>query len=300
MTYARHTPSEQLQASSLKPVSSVDGFDRLILFRDYPPTLSMSVFGRYSTTGWSQAVLLPRVYVQEPEDGIQEFDLVAAAPSGLVLQIEVPMTAEITMKMPKWARGVRVYSAKNQIEQLFPAQLEPMSDAVDIGAGDDTETMLLDGKAVGYDSALMEVEESSFTFLRSAQTCSEFQLASLNIPETKTEWEVRCILKDPFSGKCLTKTKVPIIYRRTSKLRLVARVCYPSGQAVEADVKDCAQQAIIAGVAVGVLTSGNLAAAAAALKSYLVACLETKLGKVLDDIAVDLRREKTAGEWKKL
>jgi hypothetical protein len=46
-----------------------------------------------------------------------------------------------------------------------------------------------------------------------------------------------------------------------------------------------------------VLTSGNLAAAAAALKAYLIACLEAKLG---EGLSVDIRREKIVGPWKKI
>lgn len=131
-------------------------------------------------------------------------------------------------------------------------------------------------------------------------SCRQFGLASINIPETKTTFEIRCLANNPFTGKCIAKTKVPIIYRRTSKLTLLAQVCVPDDIEIKNKLVDCIKQAIAVGIVTDVLTSGNLAAAAAVLKAYLVACLKAKFGEAVDDITVTLRREKALGVWKKL
>lgn len=291
-----------IQTNIPEQVYSVQGITNLVLMRTAPPTLYMRAVGLARTTGFTQVTLEPRIYTTPPLDGIQEFDLVAHAPAGISLPVLTPVSAEVEMLLPDWAKGVRITAASNDVEQLFPVPLEAMTETS--FTEDDKAAfnfLATDGTAADYDSLLIEeFEESSFTVLRSGQECDEFLLASVPFPETKTEWEVRCVLKDPFSGKCVVKTKVPIVYTRTSKTRLIARICYPSGKAVEAHLKDCVTQAIVAGVAVGVVTSGNLAAAAAALKSYLITCLKVKVGEAIDDLSVDIRREKITGEWKKL
>lgn len=288
---------------SAESISSVLEIANLVLFRTYPPTLSMQVNGLVSSSGWSDPKLVPFEHVTPPEDGIQEFDFVAMPPKDSYLTVMTPVSTSVLWPgVPDWARGVRVRAKLNAVEALFPSKAEEVfsPDAED-GEDDGFATEgLIEGQEMPSDPAHVTEAEGEFVPRIERLSCRNFRLASVNIPETKTEFEVRCVLKDPLSGKCIVKTKVPIIYRRTSKLTLLAQVCVPDDSEVENELTDCVRQAIAAGIIAGVVTSGNLAAAAAALKTYLAACLKAKLGKAVADISVTLRREKVPGPWKKI
>ncbi len=75
--------------------------------------LLLDVSGMVPTSGWSQARLAPRFGTREPVDGLWEFDFVARAPSGLVVDVAQWMGATVTVGRPDWCRGVRVYAATN-------------------------------------------------------------------------------------------------------------------------------------------------------------------------------------------
>jgi len=264
-----------------------------------PPDLLVSAEGLVRSTGYGNARLIPREYVRPPSDGVLELDFVADPPTGIVLYMLSPVTANVMVPdLPDWVRGVRIIAETNVVEQMFPEPLQRPA-AMDGEAGDD-DAMLIGEAADGSatESLLLE-EEEGFVLLRTEGTsCHNFLLVSTNIPEVKTEWRIKCVVKDPFSGKCVVKTKVPQLFRRTSKLRLMARVCVPDGNDIWDELRDCIEQAIVAGLLASLVTSGNLAVGAATLKKYLLACLKSKLGDLVLDIDVDLRREKIAGTWK--
>lgn len=277
--------------ASPSAILSVTAINTLVKLRIVPPTLLMHVTGVVSSSGWTGIVLTPRVYVTPPDDGILEFDLVGTPPSGIALQMVIPVSAEISMPLDLWVEGVRVIASNNVIEATFAATQQPLFDTqAFVPAGFIPEDQAFDPLL------LAEVEESAAISARDGETCADFVLASSNIPEFKTEFEVKCVVPKPFSSGCLVQTKVPVLYRRTSKQQLVARVCYPNGQSIEQHLKDCVTEAVIAGVAVGVLTSGNLPAAGAALQGQLILCLKRKLGTSVS-ISVGLKREKVAGNW---
>jgi len=281
-------------------IHTVDEITDLLLFRTTPPTLFVKARGMVSTTGWSDAQLVPQTYVTPPADGILELEFVAVPPSSIVLQLLTNIGAEaIVPDLPDWVQGVRIKAQENDIEQNFPS----VSNSTDTGifsvTDSDEQYSLAPPHSENEVVPLLLTEEEGF-FLPATEglSCRSFRVASVKIPETKTEWVLKCVVKDPFSGKCLVKTKVPVIYTRISTIHLLVRVCVPDDAEAWEAIKDCVTQAIVAGIAVGVVTSGNLAAAAAALKAYLVACLKSKLGQAVSDIRVDLRREKVAGPWK--
>ncbi|MCK9689388.1 hypothetical protein [Scleromatobacter humisilvae] len=88
----------------------------LRLFRFDAPggtKLLLDVTGMVPTSGWSQARLVPRFGAREPVDGLWEFDFVARAPSGLVVDVPQWTGATLTVGRPDWCRGVRVYAATN-------------------------------------------------------------------------------------------------------------------------------------------------------------------------------------------
>ncbi|OED49252.1 hypothetical protein AB838_07785 [Rhodobacteraceae bacterium (ex Bugula neritina AB1)] len=290
--------------SAQKPVFSVSEILDITLFRTIPARLFVRAGGEVNSSGWSNGVLVPRVYVTPPADCIQEFDFLAAAPSGAVFWALSPILGEGWLEeLPDWAIGIRVIAETNAAEGPFPMAAAPLSEA-DANATSATACEGLQLTAshdkIAPEPLLIESAEGYFGTSPQGAVCFEFQLASLNIPETKTILENRCIANNPFNGECIANAKMPVQYHRTSKLRLMARICVPNGEEAFDQIKDCAQQAVIAGVAIGVVSTGNLAAAAAALKSYLTACLKATAGDAFGYISADLRREKIPGAWKRL
>lgn len=93
-----------------------------------PPNLVIDAQGEVPTSGWTSPRLSIYVYIQPPADGIQDFDFIATAPSGIVLQVISPISAQTTLQdidvenywgpgMP--LKGIRVHSASNKIEVVF-------------------------------------------------------------------------------------------------------------------------------------------------------------------------------------
>lgn len=281
-------------------VLEVTALKSVDIIKSNPPSLHVSADGYVTTSGWTCGMLMPREYVTPPADGIQEFDFVATPPDGIVLQVISKISASgVLPEMPAWVRGVRVVTATNKIDFAFIAA-ETLFDGAEIAAADDTDAALLvktvSGKEV--EPVLATEIEGALQEARAGQSCRSFTIASVNFPEVKTEWKIKCVLKNPFNDKCITKTKVPVLYRRTSKITLYAQVCVPSDDVLWDAVKDCVEKAVIAGIAVGVVTSGNLAAASAALKAFLISCLKGKFGNIINDIDVNLSRRKVPGAWK--
>lgn len=93
--------------------------------RSRPPRLIVSVQGRVTTTGWTNARLEPWVYVMPPADGLQDLDLVATPPSGPAGQALMPIVAGTSFWLPDWCKGVRVHASANSMESFVPG-LEPV------------------------------------------------------------------------------------------------------------------------------------------------------------------------------
>lgn len=284
-------------------IYSVLSFTDVDIIKTNPPALFVAAVGLVNTSGWSNPVLIPRTYVNPPADGIQEFDFFATPPSGIVLPYFARISGNAVLPdFPDWVRGVRVVSATNEVEYLFPNSELLFGDVEKAAQEIDGEAEFI-ATTVSGDSVepiFAEDIDGEIYPARAGTSCRSYTLGSINIPEVKTEWEIKCILKNPFNGKCITKTKVPVLYRRTSKLTLIAQVCLPTDDAVWDAVKDCVEKAVIAGVAVGVISQGNLAAAAAALKAFLISCLKAKLGDLVNEVDVTLSRRKIPGKWKRV
>lgn len=281
-----------------KLIYEVTAITGLSWTKKLPPDLLVSVDGVARSSGYSNARLIPQQLDTPTSDGVLEFEFVADPPIGIVRPVLSSIMADATvLDLPNWVRGVRIIAETNIVEQLFPEAVEkPAALAAEDPGDAEFIEETSDGTAI--ESLLLEDEEGFFLHQLEGTSCHDFLLASTNIPEVKTEWRIKCVVKDPFSGKCLVKTKVPQLFRRTSKLRLLARVCVPDGNDILDEVRDCVEQAIAAGLLASLVSGGNLAAGAATLKSYLLACLKRKLGDLVKDIDVDLRREKIAGAWK--
>ena len=124
----------------------------------------------------------------------------------------------------------------------------------------------------------------------------EYVMLSTNWPEIKTEWPVKCVAKA--FGDCVLKTKVPRLYRRTSKLQVVAIVTMPNEDRLIDDVEEC----IFSGSVAGLLTGYSIGAelGVAAFKTALEACLVVKGYAAADDVDVDLKERKKPGRWKRI
>jgi len=84
-----------------------------------PPLLMVTAAGQVNSTGWSDGKLIPWVYVDQPADGIQDFDFVATAPSGEVLWVMRPIVGEGTIELADWIKGVRIHASSNKIEVML-------------------------------------------------------------------------------------------------------------------------------------------------------------------------------------
>ena len=101
----------------------------LAVIKTNPPKLQINALGMVRTSGWKNPTLKPRVYIQEPPDGIWEFDFVADPPTGIALQIVSPIGCSYLYEgdFSKW-NGVRIISETNSVEKKFGEALA-MSDS---------------------------------------------------------------------------------------------------------------------------------------------------------------------------
>jgi hypothetical protein len=76
--------------------------------------LFVAAMGTVPTSGWSHGQLSPRYPLVPPEDGIWEFDFVADAPHGIVLDVVLPITAVTIQGCPDWVKGVRIIARDNE------------------------------------------------------------------------------------------------------------------------------------------------------------------------------------------
>ena len=77
------------------------------------PMLLVQALGEVPTSHWSDIRLAPRYAPAEPPDGLMEFDFMARAPSGRVLDCSLKVTASILIACPAWLGSVKVYAATN-------------------------------------------------------------------------------------------------------------------------------------------------------------------------------------------
>ena len=145
----------------------------------------------------------------------------------------------------------------------------------------------------------IQVEETDgFSVAADKKKCYEMVVLSAKVwPEVKTEYPIKCVLS--VFGKCRIKTKVPVAYKRISRLELVVRVCVPTEDDIKDAIEECIKGAVLAGVITS-LSAGTVAATATALKVYLQGCLVAKGIKAEDDISVDASIRKKPGRWSRV
>jgi hypothetical protein len=78
-----------------------------------PPNLTVTATGQVSSGGFTKPTLLRATYVTPPEDGIQDYFLVAVPPSGPAIQVISEVKASDTWKgfrkEAPWIKGIRVH-----------------------------------------------------------------------------------------------------------------------------------------------------------------------------------------------
>lgn len=287
---------------TLEKVLQANAITKVLFNKRKPLLVVVEAEGTVSSSGWSNGQLVPRVYVKPPADGIQDFDFLAEKPTGIVLWVLSAITGHGEIEMAPWMRGVRIHGQHNSVEHRFFGRCKPLYELAVLD--DEKAASTKSDKEADKEEAEVEYSEAfsdigdEETFEHVATRCHSFDLLTIsNFPEVKTEWQNKCILR--IGGKCRASAKVPVLYRRTSRLALSVKICWPSEDDIIRAVEDCAKQAVAAGVLAGLIT-GSLQAAAAALKGYLISCLKSKGIGFADDISVGLQQVKRPGPWKRV
>lgn len=72
--------------------------------------------GFVPTSGWSNIQLSPTYYVLPPADGVWQLTMSGDAPSGIALQVVLPVSAGRMFPAPDWLKGVSVNGVKATFE----------------------------------------------------------------------------------------------------------------------------------------------------------------------------------------
>lgn len=87
-----------------------------------PPELVVTVRAQTPTPGYTNVRLVRALYKSPPEDGIQDYFLLATPPTGIVIQVLGRTQAQdIWADYPKWLKGVRVHGVGEGVKvQMLP------------------------------------------------------------------------------------------------------------------------------------------------------------------------------------
>jgi hypothetical protein len=82
-----------------------------------PPELVVSVRAQTPTPEYTNVRLLRAAYKTPPEDGIQDYFLLATPPDGIVTQVLSRTAAQdVWSDFPKWLKGVRVHGVGDGVK----------------------------------------------------------------------------------------------------------------------------------------------------------------------------------------
>jgi hypothetical protein len=93
----------------------------IITLKSQPPLYKVKTQGLVPTSGWTNAHLAPRFYIDPPADGILDFDFVADPPTDTVLMVISPIDATTILSgLSPAIVGIRVHAANGKpIERKF-------------------------------------------------------------------------------------------------------------------------------------------------------------------------------------
>lgn len=89
------------------------------ILKSEPPQITINAKGEVPTTGWTNGKLNQYLTFVEPTDGIMSFGFTATKPTGTVAQHISIIEASVTVEMPKWMKGYRIYTATKPYEVIF-------------------------------------------------------------------------------------------------------------------------------------------------------------------------------------
>jgi len=92
----------------------------LKILKSNPPQLSISAFGSVPTSGWSNAELVPFMYIDPPLDGIYDFTFMAIRPTDVAAQVITKIEAGYVVNpLSDTLKGVRVHAKENNIVAML-------------------------------------------------------------------------------------------------------------------------------------------------------------------------------------
>ncbi len=107
-------------------ISSITAVD-IALAKSLPPKIIVTATGTVPTSGWTKPELSQWFYIRAPDDGIQDFDFVAQAPTGPALERISPIEGVTMLEADpsnywgsgKPLKGVRIHSQTNSVQELL-------------------------------------------------------------------------------------------------------------------------------------------------------------------------------------
>ncbi|MEZ5534582.1 MAG: hypothetical protein R3F02_03060 [Thiolinea sp.] len=72
-----------------------------------------------TSSGWSKLQLMPFVYVRQPDDGVQDYGLVAQQPEGVTMPVMSSLSGDMTILRAGWMKGIRVHTDQNALQLMF-------------------------------------------------------------------------------------------------------------------------------------------------------------------------------------
>ena len=256
---------------------------KITVLKSNPPMLWIACFGFSSTPNWDKIQLSKYEYIDPPQDGIMEFDLIGN-PNGLQdIQMIYPVISEpyLIKDIPNWLRGIKIYSKTNFVVERLP--------------------YFVYGKEFDP-SFYAENEEDDIDQLSNSE---KYVFGS--IQDDKDYLVEKCqehtLLRIPINVEAKVTGRFPNykFYRRTVYSITFLRFCYSNSIStdLESEIDKCLKIGLVA--AGGVIASGGIPLAFSTFKSSFVACCIASLGnEILDQITfkVDTRTERDA--WRRI
>jgi len=105
------------------------------------PQLTVEAEGLAPTAGWTNVRLEAHIYIDPPEDGFQDFDLVGDRPADPAADVLTPVEAAWEGPLEDWLIGVRVHAIDNMVEEeVFELEDDEGDDADEDDANDSEDS----------------------------------------------------------------------------------------------------------------------------------------------------------------
>ena len=140
-----------------------------------PKRVTLTASGRVPTLGWSNARLVPHVYIQAPPDGIWGYEFVADPPTGMAATSIGTVSASIPLADSLGLSGVRIHAARGTFVLRVPEIVkEPFADG---------DPFTVESCKIEDDQLVMEVQTSGDANLHWFRLLWTGALAESNPPQ---------------------------------------------------------------------------------------------------------------------